>query len=72
MEFNGIVQSLENKVIFITGSTGYLSKLFVEKILRVHPNVTHLFLLLRPADAVYPTLRLHKDVIGKELFSVKR
>ncbi|XP_026416318.1 fatty acyl-CoA reductase 8-like [Papaver somniferum] len=66
MEFNGIVQSLENKVIFITGSTGYLSKsliyaVFVEKILRVHPNVTHLFLLLRPADAVYPTLRLHKD-----------
>ncbi|KAI3990946.1 hypothetical protein MKX01_026130 [Papaver californicum] len=72
MEFNGIVHSLENKIIFVTGSTGYLSKLFVEKLLRVQPNVKHLFLLLRPVDALSPTQRLHKDVIGKEIFRVLR
>ncbi|KAI3832404.1 hypothetical protein MKW92_004633 [Papaver armeniacum] len=72
MELNGIARSLENKIIFITGSTGYLSKLFVEKLLRVQPNVKHLFLLLRPADAFSPAQRLHKDVIGKEVFRVLR
>ncbi|MCL7047165.1 hypothetical protein MKW94_030561 [Papaver nudicaule] len=72
MELNGIVQSLENKIILVTGSTGYLSKLFVEKLLRVQPNVKHLFLLLRAVDALSPTQRLHKDVIGKEVFRVLR
>ncbi|KAI3839457.1 hypothetical protein MKX03_017718 [Papaver bracteatum] len=73
MEFNGsIVQSLENKIILVTGATGYLAKLFVEKLLRVQPNVKHLFLLLRAADASSPTQRLNKDVIGKELFRVLR
>ncbi|KAI3870764.1 hypothetical protein MKW92_003148 [Papaver armeniacum] len=72
MEFNGIVQSLENKIILVTGSTGYLSKLFVEKLLRVQPNIKHLFLLLRYAGASSPTERLHKDVTGKEVFRVLR
>ncbi|KAI3896343.1 hypothetical protein MKX03_013335, partial [Papaver bracteatum] len=72
MELSGIVQSLENKIVLITGSTGFLSKLFVEKVLRVQPNVKHLYLLLRAADASSPTQRLNKDVTGKELFSVLR
>ncbi|RZC45080.1 hypothetical protein C5167_038019 [Papaver somniferum] len=72
MELSGIVQSLENKIILITGSTGFLSKLFVEKVLRVQPNVKHFYLLLRAADASSPTQRLNKDVTGKELFRVLR
>ncbi|MCL7029403.1 hypothetical protein MKW94_017862, partial [Papaver nudicaule] len=73
MELSGIVQSFENKIILVTGSTGFLSKLFVEKVLRVQPNVKHLFLLSRATgDASSPTQRLNKDVIGKKLFSVLR
>ncbi|KAI3938400.1 hypothetical protein MKW98_015299 [Papaver atlanticum] len=72
MEFNeSIVQSLENNIILVTGATGYLAKLFVEKLLRVQPNVKHLFLLLRAADASSPTQRLNKDknmVLGSILF----
>ncbi|KAI3897481.1 hypothetical protein MKW92_032829 [Papaver armeniacum] len=61
MESNGMIQSLENKSILVTGSTGFLSKLFVEKLLRVQPNVKQLYLLFRPADASSPAQRLHKD-----------
>ncbi|MCL7040757.1 hypothetical protein MKW94_017374 [Papaver nudicaule] len=61
MELNGIVQSLENKSILLTGSTGFLSKLFVEKLLRVQPNMKQLFLLLRPADISSATQRLHNE-----------
>lgn len=45
---------------------------FVEKLLRVQPNLKHLFLLLRAVDTLSPTQRLHKDVIGKEVFRVLR
>ncbi|KAI3948716.1 hypothetical protein MKW92_036385 [Papaver armeniacum] len=72
MELSGIVQSLDNKSILVTGSTGFLSKIFVEKLLRVQPNLKQLFLLLRPADASSATQRLHNDVTGKEVFRVLR
>ncbi|RZC50407.1 hypothetical protein C5167_018830 [Papaver somniferum] len=72
MESNGMIQSFENKSILVTGSTGFLSKLFVEKLLRVQPNVKQLYLLFRPADASSPTQRLHKDVTGKEVFRLLR
>ncbi|XP_026377963.1 probable fatty acyl-CoA reductase 5 [Papaver somniferum] len=80
MELNGIVQSLDNTSILVTGSTGFLSKtnntnlaiVFVEKLLRVQPNMKQLFLLLRPADASSATQRLRNDVTGKEVFRVLR
>ncbi|KAK6776498.1 hypothetical protein RDI58_027499 [Solanum bulbocastanum] len=41
---------LEGKTIFITGATGFLAKILVEKILRIQPNVRKLFLLVRASD----------------------
>ncbi|KAI3981149.1 hypothetical protein MKX01_032289 [Papaver californicum] len=67
-----IVESLENKTILITGSTGFLAKVFVEKLLRVQPNVRHLFLLLRATDPRSAAQRLHTEVTGKEVFRVLR
>ncbi|OAY38186.1 probable fatty acyl-CoA reductase 4 [Manihot esculenta] len=67
-----IVGFLENKTILVTGATGYLAKVFVEKILRVQPKVKKLYLLLRASDANSAIERLNKEVIGKELFKVVR
>ncbi|XP_043697197.1 fatty acyl-CoA reductase 3-like [Telopea speciosissima] len=72
MELTGIVNSLEYKSILVTGAAGFLAKIFVEKVLRVQPNVKKLYLLLRAADAESATQRLHKEVIGKEVFRVLR
>ncbi|OVA03592.1 Male sterility [Macleaya cordata] len=73
MELNGsIVESLENKSILVTGSTGFLAKIFVEKVLRVQPNVKRFYLLLRATDAASATHRLHNEVIGKEVFRVMK
>ncbi|KAF3774517.1 Fatty acyl-CoA reductase 3 [Nymphaea thermarum] len=69
---NSIAQSLENKSILITGSTGFLAKIFVEKILRVQPQVKRLYLLVRASDAKSAKRRLDAQVIGKELFRVLR
>jgi len=34
--------------ILLTGSTGFLGKVFIEKILRCCPDVCEIFLLMRP------------------------
>ncbi|KAI3874033.1 hypothetical protein MKX03_035402 [Papaver bracteatum] len=73
MEFNGsIVEFLENKSILVTGSTGFLGKVFVEKLLRVQPNVKHLFLSLRALDSASASQRLHSEVLEKDVFNVLR
>ncbi|XP_059625287.1 alcohol-forming fatty acyl-CoA reductase-like [Cornus florida] len=70
MELGSVIQFLENRTILVTGATGFLAKILVEKILRVQPNVKKLYLLLRAADAKAALQRLHDEVIAKDLFRV--
>ncbi|XP_008228919.1 PREDICTED: fatty acyl-CoA reductase 3-like isoform X2 [Prunus mume] len=72
MELESILQFIQNKNILVTGATGFLAKIFVEKILRVQPNVKKLYLLLRAVDTKSATQRLHNEIIGKDLFRVLR
>nr|XP_043624037.1 probable fatty acyl-CoA reductase 4 [Erigeron canadensis] len=65
-----IIEYLENKTILVTGVTGFLGKIFVEKILRLQPNIGKLFLLLRASDPNTALHRLHSEVIDKDLFRV--
>ncbi|KAK8697737.1 hypothetical protein V6N13_113875 [Hibiscus sabdariffa] len=68
MELGSVVQFLDNKSILVTGGTGFLAKIFVEKILRIQPNVKKLYLVVRAADHKSATHRLHNEIIGKDLF----
>lgn len=61
---------MKERNILITGSTGYLAKIFVEKVLRIQPDVKKLFLLVRSTDDKSANQRLQTEVIGKELFKV--
>ncbi|KAI0531143.1 hypothetical protein KFK09_000695 [Dendrobium nobile] len=70
MEIGSIVEYLKDKSIFVTGSTGFLAKIFVEKVLRVQPNVKKLFLLVRAGDAKLAAERMQNEVFVKELFDV--
>ncbi|KAH0470833.1 hypothetical protein IEQ34_000556 [Dendrobium chrysotoxum] len=82
MEIGSIVEYLKDKSIFVTGSTGFLAKsiisqtispinmFFVDKVLRVQPNVKKLFLLVRAGDAKLATKRMQNEVFAKELFDV--
>ncbi|KAG6570489.1 Fatty acyl-CoA reductase 3, partial [Cucurbita argyrosperma subsp. sororia] len=60
------MEFLENKNILITGATGFLAKILVEKILRVQPNVKKLYLL----QLIEKCIILIVKVIGKDLFQV--
>ncbi|XP_023532806.1 fatty acyl-CoA reductase 3-like [Cucurbita pepo subsp. pepo] len=66
------MEFLENKTVLITGATGFLAKILIEKILRIQPNVKKLYLLLRAADETEAKKRFYNEVIEKDLFQVLR
>ncbi|XP_066340749.1 probable fatty acyl-CoA reductase 4 [Miscanthus floridulus] len=65
-----VVRYFRGKSILITGSTGFLGKVLVEKILRVQPDVKKLFLLIRAADVESAKQRLENKVTGREIFQI--
>ncbi|KAK4440623.1 Fatty acyl-CoA reductase 3 [Sesamum alatum] len=65
-----ITKYFEDKTIFISGSTGFLAKLFLEKILRIQPKVKKIFLLIRTIPEKSVEQRLHDEVFSVELFRV--
>lgn len=72
MEETRIPGYFKNKGILITGSTGFLGKILVEKILRVQPDVKRIYLPVRAPDAASAKKRVETEVIGKELFGLLR
>ncbi|WVZ04429.1 hypothetical protein V8G54_025235 [Vigna mungo] len=72
MEFGSAQNFLEGKAILVIGATGFLTKLLVEKILRVQPNIKKLYLLLRAGNSEEATQRLQDEVLSKDLFRVLR
>ncbi|XP_050281090.1 alcohol-forming fatty acyl-CoA reductase-like isoform X4 [Quercus robur] len=72
MELEGILQFFENKTILVTGTTGFLAKVFVEKILRVQPNVKRFYLLVRASNNESATQRFREEVIKKDIFRILR
>ncbi|XP_027911721.1 alcohol-forming fatty acyl-CoA reductase-like [Vigna unguiculata] len=72
MEFGSVHNFLDGKTILVTGATGFLAKLLVEKILRVQPNIKKLYLLLRAENSEEARKRLQDEVLSKKLFRVLR
>ncbi|CAN4100756.1 unnamed protein product [Withania somnifera] len=63
---------LEGTTLLITGATGFLAKLLVEKILHDQPNVKKLYLLIRASDDNSARERFAHEVMMTELFNVIR
>ncbi|MBA0684009.1 hypothetical protein Goari_025625 [Gossypium aridum] len=72
MEMDNAVKFFQGKTILITGATGFLAKVFVEKILRLQPNVNKLYLLVRASNNKSATQRLYDEIISTELFKILR
>eukprot|EP01018_Ginkgo_biloba_P021071 Gb_18690 [translate_table: standard] len=68
----GIVDFLEDKNFLVTGSTGFLAKVLIEKILRVQPRVGKLFLVIKAMDSEAALQRLKNEVMNSELFKCLR
>ncbi|XP_022643607.1 putative fatty acyl-CoA reductase CG5065 isoform X2 [Varroa jacobsoni] len=54
-----------NKTLLITGGTGFIGKLLVEKLLRACPDIRKIYLVIRPKKGVSPQKRLATLLAGK-------
>ncbi|GJV08474.1 fatty acyl-CoA reductase 2-like protein [Tanacetum coccineum] len=64
----GIVNVLKGKGFFVTGATGFLGKVFIEKILRTVPDVGKIYLLIKAKNKDAAMERLKNEIINTELF----
>uniref|UniRef100_A0A0D9XIZ1 Fatty acyl-CoA reductase n=1 Tax=Leersia perrieri TaxID=77586 RepID=A0A0D9XIZ1_9ORYZ len=58
----GAAERFRGKTVLITGATGFIAKLVVEKILRLQPEVKRLYLLVRAADQVSAKQRVRSEI----------
>ncbi|KAK9193886.1 hypothetical protein WN944_004587 [Citrus x changshan-huyou] len=63
-----IEKFLVGKSFFVTGATGFLAKVLIEKILRTVPEVGKIFLLIKAESEEAASERLKNEVINAELF----
>ncbi|WJX50076.1 alcohol-forming fatty acyl-CoA reductase [Trifolium repens] len=69
-QFGSITHFLQDKNILVLGAAGFLAKIFIEKILRVQPNVKKIYLLLRATDVESATRRMQNEILRKDLFKL--
>ncbi|CAL9227888.1 unnamed protein product [Arabidopsis halleri] len=69
-EVVSVLKYLDNKSILVIGAAGFLANIFVEKILRVAPDVKKLYLLLRASNGKSATQRFNDEILRKDLFKV--
>ncbi|XP_028787512.1 fatty acyl-CoA reductase 2-like [Neltuma alba] len=63
----GIARFLQGKNYFITGATGFVGKVLVEKMLRTAPDVGKIFVLIKAKDKEAALNRLKTEIIESEL-----
>nr|XP_045086642.1 fatty acyl-CoA reductase 2, chloroplastic-like [Aegilops tauschii subsp. strangulata] len=64
----GITEFLGGKNFLITGGTGFLAKVIIEKILRTTPDVGKIYVLIKAKDSNAALKRLQNEIVGTELF----
>ncbi|XP_073150681.1 fatty acyl-CoA reductase 2, chloroplastic-like [Henckelia pumila] len=64
----GIVKFLQGKSFLITGATGFLGKIIIEKILRTAPDVHSIFVLIKAKNKEAAVGRLKNEIMNTELF----
>ncbi|KAF8008314.1 hypothetical protein BT93_K2097 [Corymbia citriodora subsp. variegata] len=64
----GIIDFLERRNFLITGETRFLSKVLIEKILCVAPNIGKIFLLIKAKDEQAAMDRVKDEIMVCELF----
>ncbi|CAN0927492.1 Fatty acyl-CoA reductase 2, chloroplastic [Linum grandiflorum] len=66
----GIEDFLSGKTWLITGATGFLGKVLVEKILRSIPDTSKIYLLIKAEDNEAAFRRLQTEIIEADVFRV--
>jgi thioester reductase-like protein len=66
----GAATLLNNSSVFITGASGFVGKVLLEKLLRDVPGIDKFYVLIRPKKGVSPSQRLHEEIVSSKIFTV--
>ncbi|XP_059296013.1 fatty acyl-CoA reductase 2, chloroplastic [Lycium ferocissimum] len=64
----GIIKFLRGKTFLITGATGFLGKVLIEKILRTIPDVNKIFILVKAQNQEVAINRLKNEILNADIF----
>ncbi|GAB2295442.1 hypothetical protein Dimus_029609 [Dionaea muscipula] len=64
----GIVKFLRGKAFLVTGATGFLAKVLIEKLLRTIPDVGKIYVLIKAKDKEAAVKRLRNEILNAEIF----
>ena len=62
-----ILDFYKDRSVFITGATGFMGKILVEKILRSIPDIGRVYLLIRPSRGKDVHCRLQEELIDSKV-----
>lgn len=69
MKQTNISEFYNDRSVFITGGTGFVGKVLVEKLLRTCPGIERLYLLMRPSKGQSVDYRL-QELIQNQVHSL--
>ena len=58
----------KGKTIFLTGTTGFVGKVVLEKFIRSLPDFKKIYVMVRPKKSVSVQERLEKEILNAEIF----
>lgn len=64
----GITKFLRGKAFLITGATGFLGKVLIEKMLRTAPDVNKIFILIKAKNKEHAMKRLKNEILNADIF----
>ena len=64
----GIKEFYDGKTIFLTGTTGFVGKVVLEKILRSLPSIKKLFVMVRDKKGMSVRQRFENGILSAEIF----
>ncbi|RZF42062.1 hypothetical protein LSTR_LSTR006655 [Laodelphax striatellus] len=70
-QYSSVREFFHNRSVFVTGGTGFMGKVLVEKLLRSCPGIKNIYLLMRPKRGQNISLRLD-ELINAPLFDKLR
>lgn len=64
----GVEDFYRGKIVLLTGTTGFIGKVMLEKLLYMCPTVGKVYILIRKKKGLQPMERFKKEVLGSKCF----